>query len=290
MNCHDALLQLEVARPGSDDLQSSELRLASAHLDGCAECQSTFQGLQALDRRVSATMLDVPIPAGLKGRLLDSLNLTTSEPTATESVSTESVPAETVEKNRPAAPQPVPTGFNRVRVRIVAAISVSALLLVGLFVFFPSQPPRPKFTLDTVRDSANLQLAALKPFDGNFQPQLPPGPWLRSSQISIKTPPKGDLRDESGAHRAASYGFSVQNDRGRVFNGVLLVIPQSVLDDSPANATFSSIGVQGNYISKSGEKFHAVAWKSGKFVYVCFIPAGNEGLKSLEDVLYPAPV
>ncbi len=59
------------------------------------------------------------------------------------------------------------------------------------------------------------------------------------------------------------------------------------MDDSPANETFSSIGAQGNYISKAGKKFHAVAWKNADFVYVCFIPAGDEGLKTLEDALYP---
>lgn len=279
MNCQEVLLQLEVSRPGSDDLQSPELRDAAAHLDGCQECQASFGNRQRLDERISRSMLDVPIPPGLKDRLLASLESGTAVASASEQGAGE----------LPSLPQRRRWSFDNIRVRMAAAVTLATVVIAGLFFAFPPPESPQSFTLADVRESAELQLSELPPFDGNFTPVLPGGPW-RSRQITIEQPPKGDLKDTSGLHRSASYRFTVRSDRGQEYRGVLLVIPRDVLDDPPSEDMFSAVSAQGKYLSKGNGKFHAVAWKNQSFVYVCFIRAGDEGLKTLKNALYPPPV
>eukprot|EP00913_Durusdinium_trenchii_P008908 g8374.t1 len=274
--------QLDAARPGFDDDQSSDLRSASAHIDDCSDCRREFQARQTLDLRISDAMRDVAIPDGLKERLFESLNLGGAAFSSSDSKHHEAIPVE------PVARVNSKTGFNDVRVRIAAAVSVSAVLVAALCFLFPPRTPHARFTLSDVRHSADLRLDTLPAFDGNFEPELPKGPWLRSPQITVVTPPKGDLKNKAGLHRSASYAFRVRDQHGRVYHGVLLAIPRSMLDDEPDRDAFDSADdEQGKYLSKAGGKFHSVAWKEGKFVYVCFISVEGEGLKTLENALYP---
>jgi hypothetical protein len=266
--------QLEAARPGSDDRNLPELQEASLHLDDCQNCGKVFEKLQAIDVRIANVMVDVPVPAGLKERLFESLKLDVAKPAET-TVSTAS-PRKTT-----------PTGFGRLRVRILAAISVSAIVLAALFVLFPKQSEKTPFSLADVRNSANLQLDQLSEFDGNFTPELPQGLWRTSERISLGKSPKGDLKDSQGNHRAASFEIQVSDNRGRTYRGVLLVLPKRLLDDSPSREQFSTESEEGTYAQRPYGAFHTVSWTEGEHVFVCFMPVGDDGMKTLERALFP---
>ncbi|GAB4154400.1 MAG: hypothetical protein Tsb009_31020 [Planctomycetaceae bacterium] len=279
MNCQQTLQQLEAVRPDSDDGILDELRSATTHLAECPQCRKTFEWRQQVDRKISDVMLDVPIPSGLKSRLLESLNLDVEQQASDDSASN-AVP-------QSSSPKSKATPARSLGLRIAAALTISAAILAGLFFLFPKQVKQSPFTLADVRSSANLQWDQLSEFDQNFTPTLPRGLWQRSSRISIKKHPKGDLKSPEGKHRAASFVFQVSSERGDVFRGVLLVIPRRVLDDAPTRSQFTTESEKGIYIQRSYGSFHTVSWTEGEHTFVCFMPVGDDGLETLNRALYP---
>lgn len=78
MNCHNALEILESARPASGDLSEPELVEAAGHLENCSACRDVHRWREHLDRRIGRVMRDVPLPGGLRERLLSALALAES--------------------------------------------------------------------------------------------------------------------------------------------------------------------------------------------------------------------
>lgn len=72
MDCTNARFFLNVNRPG--ELDETERRSLDEHLEACPDCAQFAQAENHFDETIGAAMLRVPVPAGLKTRLLDKLS------------------------------------------------------------------------------------------------------------------------------------------------------------------------------------------------------------------------
>jgi len=70
MNCDQVRQLLPFARPWANELDAAAGDALSAHLADCPACGESVRRQQAFDARVARTMRDVPIPGGLRERLL----------------------------------------------------------------------------------------------------------------------------------------------------------------------------------------------------------------------------
>jgi hypothetical protein len=73
MDCKTARLLLDLARPHSAELHASEAGALEGHLAGCPECDSLARTERQLDDHVGRALRNVPVPEGLRGRLLKRL-------------------------------------------------------------------------------------------------------------------------------------------------------------------------------------------------------------------------
>ncbi len=74
MDCNTArMLTTFFGRQGTE-LAPEDAADLSTHLAGCAGCASAVRYERAFDDRIARAMLDVPIPSGLKGKLLDGVS------------------------------------------------------------------------------------------------------------------------------------------------------------------------------------------------------------------------
>jgi hypothetical protein len=67
MDCRTARLLLDIARPQLAELDATEAEALKAHLSGCLECEFLSQA----DEQIAKTMRSVPVPDGLRERLVD---------------------------------------------------------------------------------------------------------------------------------------------------------------------------------------------------------------------------
>ena len=73
MNARTALERLDAVRPGSDDLSETEMAGLEEALAEDAELRTEFDRRREWDRGIAEALRDVPVPEGLKGRLLTRL-------------------------------------------------------------------------------------------------------------------------------------------------------------------------------------------------------------------------
>jgi hypothetical protein len=73
MDCKTARLLLDLARPHSAELHPSEAGALKSHLAGCPECDSLARVERQLDDHVGRALRAVPVPDGLRDRLLKRL-------------------------------------------------------------------------------------------------------------------------------------------------------------------------------------------------------------------------
>ncbi len=73
MECRNARLLLEFARPGSAELDAVEAEALQQHLTDCPECAALAQFERRADEHLGRAMRDVPVPAGLRERILGKL-------------------------------------------------------------------------------------------------------------------------------------------------------------------------------------------------------------------------
>jgi hypothetical protein len=71
MNCTNARLLLNFVRTG--ELDSAERENLDGHVAGCPECAALAQAESRLDDALETAMQRVPVPAGLKGKILGRL-------------------------------------------------------------------------------------------------------------------------------------------------------------------------------------------------------------------------
>src|SRR5947209_7636374 len=75
MDCKNARLLLEFARPGGRELEAADAEALHQHLAECSECAALAHDEQRADEHLGRAMRDVPVPAGLRERVLKRLSV-----------------------------------------------------------------------------------------------------------------------------------------------------------------------------------------------------------------------
>jgi len=75
MDCKTARLLLDFARPQANELQAEEAGALQGHLDHCPDCHGLACNQHQFDGQLGKAMRQVEVPAGLRERLLDRLEV-----------------------------------------------------------------------------------------------------------------------------------------------------------------------------------------------------------------------
>jgi hypothetical protein len=70
MDCRDAQFYLRLRRHAADELGPDVNAPLRDHLAGCPACARESRALESFDRALASAMLRVPVPVGLRGRLI----------------------------------------------------------------------------------------------------------------------------------------------------------------------------------------------------------------------------
>src|SRR5262249_34683822 len=73
MDCRTARLLLDFRRPRGGELPAEDAADLERHLSGCADCDAAWRAERRLDDHVGRAVRDVPLPPGLRERLLGRL-------------------------------------------------------------------------------------------------------------------------------------------------------------------------------------------------------------------------
>ena len=73
MDCRTARYLLDYHRPGHGELPPDEVAELEHHLSGCTECDAVGRAERRFDEALAPVMSNVPVPEGLKERLLSRL-------------------------------------------------------------------------------------------------------------------------------------------------------------------------------------------------------------------------
>jgi hypothetical protein len=74
MDCRTARLLLELTGSRPSEIESSELESLEEHLGDCTSCRSYADLERAMDDHIARAVQSVPVPEGLRERLLDGLS------------------------------------------------------------------------------------------------------------------------------------------------------------------------------------------------------------------------
>jgi hypothetical protein len=73
MDCSTARLLVAFSGPRAAELQGDEAEALAAHLADCPDCAAIHQAERKIDERLGRAMRDVPLPPGLRERLVTNL-------------------------------------------------------------------------------------------------------------------------------------------------------------------------------------------------------------------------
>lgn len=73
MDCKTARLLIDFARPWAPELPRTETDALDLHLAACSECDALARAERQADEHLAPVMRDVPVPAGLRDRVLARL-------------------------------------------------------------------------------------------------------------------------------------------------------------------------------------------------------------------------
>lgn len=283
MDCRTARDILDVVRPGAVDPDDADVAAAATHLEDCDDCLLALRSQQALDRRIGRAIRDVPVPQGLRERLHAGLEETAAATSPVSGGELEAVPAG--ESTPTGSPDPDPAKpLRRRRWTRWAAVAAMLMLLVGGLWFFNGDSG-PQASLARVYAEVPLDSAGAEPFDGSFEPVLPPGGW--GSRVDMARKPIGSDLELGGEHVVALFRFRFRGRDGAAVNGVLAVAPVETIDaDRPLPSSFDA--ADADYPPRrtaSGQQLGGRAWEADGFVYVCILPADRlDELGQLLDV------
>ncbi len=243
MDCQTALQMIEMHPHEVSGWRSADQAAVLEHLAECALCQSAAADIQEWDSRLQSVMTAVPVPEGVRERLL--LQLSKSAP----AVAAQSIP------HAPA---------RRALKWVVSGLSLSVALVAGLF--FWSNSPSQFQTADVGTEAIAFfrahPVSERPTFDGSFSVTLTDSRWQR---VCI-APPVGLNLDGRAGHDVAAYQV---NNPSLGFRGWLVMVPISRISDVPE----SQVPVSIDYT-------HQMAcWRDDKYVYVCVATEGS--LKAL---------
>jgi hypothetical protein len=270
MNCLTARQTLELARPGEPEAAGADE--AARHVSGCPACQRAFRRQEEFDQRIGTMLRGTPVPAGLKDRLLASLEAIAR---AEILVKADGVPSPATGLHSPPVARLAPAKASAVgsRRRWLGAISlaIAGCVMVGLGW---SLWPRPQLmerdgvtNLLVINDLDPSHLPELTQFANGLAPKVPATMITRGLGLPRRL----------GNMDVAVYFFTLRNRRGAALAGRLAVIPKRLvkLDDVPTAASF----LAGPPEYKPG--FCTTAWIEGDFVYVCCLAGGESELHLL---------
>jgi hypothetical protein len=251
MDCRLARDRLDVLHPDRPEQADPEVADAVAHVQECAACAEVVQARRAFDREVGRVLRDVPVPTGLRERLVLALTEAKAEP----SQSAVQAPA--------ARPQ-------RRRWWMTVALTTASGLLVaaaGWVLFGRGEPPVLAldkvltWSRDHLRNTADVD--ALPALGEELSPVLADGRW---AAVAGPTVPRGADVDGDGVQDAAVYGLP---------GGAILVVtgPGRIAAPPAARTDFYTPPVHS-------------AWTVGEQVYLVFVPGGSEQLKRLLNDVY----
>ena len=262
MNCLTARQTMELARP--DESDGAAIDEAAQHVKSCPTCQTTVRRREQFDTRIGELCRDVPVPAGLKERLLTGI-----EATGFPAVVSPVVVSHVVV--RPVKPK---AGSRR---RWLAASLSAVLCLVAATGSWLLLPHPPLKSLDEIAGS--VLSGAIKSDELPEFTQFTGGLALRAPATMMAPrgmPPARRLVDSQlGDREVAIYFFTFRGPRGRMLTGRLAVVPAASVKDVPAALSFP-----GPTLYKSG--FCTTAWVEGGFVYLCCVNGGEAELPATE--------
>lgn len=257
---------------------------------------SEFALRQQWDRQIARAMIDVPVPTGLKQRLLDAL---AAESSSGEAVSAEvvaaaagaaeaggsasaapTVPAAAAPASVPATEQPARSS-RRLWLRTTMATS-AALLLVTL-AWWSNRPHPLQLELARLQQITVEDLNGRPAFEGHYTATLPAG-W-EYSDLHLARSPQAVLVGEAAAP-VAGYAFQVNTRRLGTIRGVLLVVPVELLD-SPVENT--SIDGPVSYVTSGETVYTTVAWREGPLAYICLTAGGDNAMRFVRQAVKGEP-
>ncbi len=256
MDCADALEWMEAGELGVAADADAELTEARRHLVGCPDCQAAWPVHLAWSRTLSATMSQVDVPSGLRGRLLADVPV--------------------------AAPLPVSTSRPRRRQVAVGLASVSVLLLMVAVILNAVRPvPSSPILLPELYAGASVEYSLLPAFSGTFVPRLP-AEWM-----SVFALDQGLVRGfpnagpTTGTVAFIPFQFTVRGGQ-EPLRGRLLIVPrvQFAFSEAPGappalSTRFGSASVR--YVPESSAAF--LVWEENDLVFVCLMPSGPADLE-----------
>lgn len=247
-DCHTTRVRLDVLSKQEVDAEQD----VCAHLASCGECQRYAEQLRAFDARVTALLLDVPLPVGLQDRLSAAIE------DATVSVEPAQRLSESPSVNR--------LNFSRRHLGRLFIAGMLAVVVVAISMIW-TQPESPS-TFNYAEAKLQLrgifsqmddeQWESLSSFDRKrFQIDR-----LDSAlrQWDLSEVPVGINLDEKGPQDAAAYRFAYQQ-----WSGILVVLPTELFHGAPA---------QTSPRASSGRS--VLEWQSpdGTLTYLCFVKDG----------------
>ncbi len=241
MDCQTALQMLEMHPTEVPTWRSVDQGSVQEHLVACALCQSAATEIHEWDTRIQSVMTTVPVPEGVRERLLAQL-LKSSPAAAAQSI--------------PQAPA------RRMLKWVVSGLSLSVALAAGLF--FWSNSPSQMLTAEVGKSAAEMLARPGTPpaaFDRSFSVTLAEERWQRV----CPAPPVGLDLDGRAGHDVAAYQVHIPSLR---FRGWLVLVPVSRISDVPE----SQVPVSLDYSQ-------IASWRDEKYVYVCVAEEGS--LKTL---------
>ena len=250
MNRQTALERLDAIRVGSDDFSDPEMAGLADALAGDDGLQEEFDRRRDWDARIAGAVRDVPVPDGLKDRLITRLSQAEGLPT-----------------------RPVTTS----RRRMLATFSALAAGLAAGIVYWTVTGMNDPVTTAEARDAAEQVISAqtdLVPFDGRFTPSLPDR-WQR--QLRVHQPAYGVL-GPSGSHRAAAW--HVSSHGGGEWHAVVVAVPVGDFASPPEATSISDR----DYVPGGNMKgIQTVRWTQDGFVYVCCVDRLDALIAELEN-------
>jgi hypothetical protein len=269
MERSELLEAMDACRPGSDDLRLPEMAPLADQLASDQVSSWTFSRIQRINRRIAATTREVPVPAGLAGRILASLQMTSENGPPVE------VAPANVGDERPTPAPPDTSKRRRIGRRGWSIVAAAACLVAAFSIAFwprPSELTRQQLLNDSSEWARQLwngptHWTAL----GAGERELPkyPLPVVLAASATY-------WADAGGMVDLNAVAYDLSSGGGP--RAVLFVIREDEIDAdaTPPNSPQSSTG--GLMIG---------CWQSQGLVYVLVVEGDERTYKSL---LKPVPV
>ncbi|MBI1345400.1 hypothetical protein GC163_03845 [bacterium] len=256
MDCSDTLEWLEAAELGQATAADTEVVQARQHLTTCPVCQQEWPARKSWALQLAASISDVPIPSGLRERLLADVPM-------------------------PAAVSTTAVHPRRSSRRWVLMSALCLTLLVGLLQFWPQ--PQPPLTLVELQQGLSVELAGLPEFRGDFDPHLP-AIWATSFDFDRSFvrgyPPHGMA---SGQVALIPFQYPLAGQPEPV-KGRLLILPRQRFAESQRTlATQNFRQAQVQYFRGLPGAF--LVWSEDDLIYVCLMPGDPEHLARFQRSL-----